>query len=270
MKQQGLALHNFVDARKKMPPITIQAFGYPAFTFLLPYMEQQAFYDKLHPMYWNGAEGDKVVWNTLGRNLTQFACPTRPIRDSGQVLDTDTPARAYDYGLLVYRATATSWTQFKAWDTTSAALDDMKQALRPAVISNNTWACRDGLQRVVDGLSKTAVFAEKHVMASTVGQCCSQAANPAKTDGFVFFVGPFGDRDLMATLPVNDRGIALGPGDQFSNYAISGPTVGSWHPGGCNILMLDGAVKGVSPSISTATLNSLVHCSDGAAVNMDP
>lgn len=272
MKQQGLAFHSFVDARKKMPPSAIKEYGYSAFVHLLPYMDHLAFYETLVLGNWNGAEGDKAKWNLNGRNLTQFACPTRPIRDSGWKLQGDTPVRAYDYGILSFRQTGTSWTEFDIWSTSTSALDDMKQALRPAadyVSYPGTWQTRDGFQRVTDGLSKTAVFAEKHVMSSTVGKCCRADVNPAETDGTVFFAGPWDDRDIMAALPVKNRGVARGAEDLFGSYELSGPTVGSWHPGACNLLMLDGAVRTISPSISATTLNNLVHCSDGFAVNVD-
>lgn len=272
MKQQGLAFHSFVDARKKMPPSAIKEYGYSAFVHLLPYMDHLAFYETLVLGNWNGAEGDKAKWNLNGRNLTQFACPTRPIRDSGWKLQGDTPVRAYDYGILSFRQTGTSWTEFDIWSTSTSALDDMKQALRPAadyVSYPGTWQTRDGFQRVTDGLSKTAVFAEKHVMSSTVGKCCRANVNPAETDGTVFFAGPWDDRDIMAALPVKNRGVARGAEDLFGSYQSSGPTVGSWHPEACNLLMLDGAVRTISPSISATTLNNLVHCSDGFAVNVD-
>jgi prepilin-type processing-associated H-X9-DG protein len=170
---------------------------------------------------------------------------------------------------LSFRQTGTSWTEFDIWSTSTSALDDMKQALRPADMSSGSWRSRDGFQRVTDGLSKTVVFAEKHVMSSTVGKCCRAGVNPAETDGFVFFAGPWGDRDIMAALPVKNRGVARGADDLFGNYWSGGPTVGSWHPGACNLLMLDGAVRTISPSIPVATLNNLVHCSDGFAVSVD-
>ena len=46
-KQLGLAIHNFHDARKALPPICLFAQRVPMNIFLLPYVEQQAAYDVL-------------------------------------------------------------------------------------------------------------------------------------------------------------------------------------------------------------------------------
>jgi prepilin-type processing-associated H-X9-DG protein len=44
----------------------------------------------------------------------------------------------------------------------------------------------------------------------------------------------------------------------------AGPFLGSWHPGICNFLMADGAVRPIDPSLPIRTLASLGHVSDGA------
>ena len=45
MKQMGLAIHNFHDAQKGIPPFGIHSNRQSTFTFLLPYIEQVALYD---------------------------------------------------------------------------------------------------------------------------------------------------------------------------------------------------------------------------------
>ena len=106
---------------------------------------------------------------------------------------------AYDYGILEYSETKVGWEEFQFW----ANLGDQSQALR---LANTTpgawpqavggWTPRDNFARVTDGLSNTAIFAEKHVPTKTLGQCCDSATG--KSDGFVFFNGPWDARELMA------------------------------------------------------------------------
>ncbi|MDR3181887.1 MAG: DUF1559 domain-containing protein, partial [Planctomycetaceae bacterium] len=47
LKQVGLAVHNFHDAQKGVPPITVFSCRGGLFVLLLPYMEQQALYGKM-------------------------------------------------------------------------------------------------------------------------------------------------------------------------------------------------------------------------------
>jgi prepilin-type N-terminal cleavage/methylation domain-containing protein/prepilin-type processing-associated H-X9-DG protein len=124
------------------------------------------------------------------------------------------------------------------------------------------WVSRVGIEDVPDGLSMTAVLAEKHLAVGELGWSGTSAyrlqwqgetlpngwnswgLDSVKLAGFPEYrdIGHF------------TRGIAFGPSDDSSPYAGYGwgPTVGSWHPGNrVNVLMADGSVRSIGSDIDT-------------------
>ena len=68
LKQMGLTVHNFNDARKGLPAISV-GFGRPSFwVLILPYIEQQAMYDSI--INFDGKyEGDTDGWAPRGLEM---------------------------------------------------------------------------------------------------------------------------------------------------------------------------------------------------------
>ena len=62
LKQVGLAVHNFHDAQKGLPPICLYLDAATITMFLYPYVEQQALYDKLGDRYAGFATGTSAYW----------------------------------------------------------------------------------------------------------------------------------------------------------------------------------------------------------------
>jgi prepilin-type processing-associated H-X9-DG protein len=121
------------------------------------------------------------------------------------------------------------------------------------------WSSRTRAASVPDGLSMTAVLAEKHLSAMELGRAGVwnlRAPLPsAPTLGFGNDVVPLtgtGNTDMVAHAMAY-RGIAFGPSDTSSPYHPGlGPTMGSWHPGNnVNVLMADGAVRSIGSDIDT-------------------
>lgn len=139
------------------------------------------------------------------------------------------------------------------------------------------WSSRTRAASVPDGLSMTAVLAEKHLSSRELGRWdggtwnyrAPPGANP--TMGFGNDVVPLSGigNSNTAAHAMAYRGIAFGPGDttnahyprsdepcsgaQWSpNCVLLGPTMGSWHPGNnVNVLMADGAVRSIGSDIDT-------------------
>jgi len=137
------------------------------------------------------------------------------------------------------------------------------------------WSSRTRAASVPDGLSMTAVLAEKHLSARELGRAgvwnYRAPLGSTPTLGFGNDVVPLtgtGNTDMVAHAMAY-RGIARGPGDtsnaqyprsdepcsggQWSPNCVSlGPTMGSWHPGNTvNVLMADGAVRSIGSDIDT-------------------
>jgi len=124
------------------------------------------------------------------------------------------------------------------------------------------WVSRVGIEDVPDGLSMTAVLAEKHLAVGELGWS-GNSAYRLQWQGETLPNGwnSWGlDSVKLAGLPEYrdighfTRGIAFGPSDDSSPYAGYGwgPTVGSWHPGNrVNVLMADGSVRSIGSDIDT-------------------
>ena len=105
LKQLGLAVHNFHDSRKGLPPAAIDADRIALQYMLAPYIEQQASYDFLMSMTdnmrWALWDGGINGWSAADKetlknsfNFSFFVCPSRhgspqwteaPIGDAGRV-----------------------------------------------------------------------------------------------------------------------------------------------------------------------------------------
>ena len=131
------------------------------------------------------------------------------------------------------------------------------------------WYPRTREKHVTDGLSKTAILAEKHIYRTHLGKGGCYSASSAPVTVRSECSGIYGFDDTPTThhpqagsgalvLVANVGGIARTP-DEDSLQT----TIGSWHPGACHFLMADGAVLAVSPDISDLTLRQLADRRDG-------
>lgn len=131
------------------------------------------------------------------------------------------------------------------------------------------WRPRMRLEDITDGLSKTAMLAEKHLANTDLGKCgCGSGTTRdacGQSEGFddplATYLPASGARSL--TVMTNNGGIARGPSDM----AVT-TTIGSWHPGNCHFLMADGAVRSVAPDIDDTNLARLGDRRDGQVLQM--
>ncbi|WDI42621.1 DUF1559 domain-containing protein [Bremerella sp. P1] len=277
MKQMGLAVHNFHDTYNGMPPSVAFQWGHTTWSFLLPYIEQGSLYDQMDIRVWpeaddsaSGATNNRAVFSQEGaKNISVYMCPSRPQRESGLEV-AGHKFGAYDYTILSYSRNSDQWNEFSFWQN----LDEQDQALRMAKttpgawpLAISSWKPRDQFSRVTDGLSNTALFGEKHVPVEKLGKCCN--AGNGETDGFFFFNGPWGDREVMAAGPVKNRPLARGPNHVVTDVVSAGsPTVGSWHPGVVHFLIADGSVRTIPVTVDQDTLHNLVRCNDGQVLTL--
>jgi len=131
------------------------------------------------------------------------------------------------------------------------------------------WYPRTREKHVTDGLSKTAILAEKHIYKTHLGKggCYSVAVRSdcSGINGFDDTPTSHHPQNGAAALVLvaNVGGIARSA-DENSLQT----TIGSWHPGACHFLMADGAVIAVSPDISDTTLRRIVDRRDGQVFDM--
>jgi prepilin-type N-terminal cleavage/methylation domain-containing protein/prepilin-type processing-associated H-X9-DG protein len=292
LHQLGVALHAYYGVYQHFPPggkgygwcqspSGVSASGVPnnyfadkiilnqnGLIFLLPYVEQENLYKQLNL---NAATGDCVEGNTgccpivkgtgtlavgavpsgnaavVSVRLSIFNCPS----DNGDpTLPPDSPSHIY-YGI-----SSTAQTSLRGQKTnydfcTSSNYSCNAWTAAPVnrrmFGENSTTRTSD----VTDGLSNTIAMGEELFNVYN-GRC-----NAWGYRGWVQ-VGI----DPALGINIHSYGALQLP----SNEAGSWAEPGSMHPGGCNFLFGDGAVRFISEATSTTLLGQLAAMADGSAV----
>ena len=277
LKQIGLALHNYEGVHGRLPAGRSSGdLLWSALASILPLLEGGNLYDTInfsHAAIPYAEQPGGVANATAVRQVVAtFLCPSDPRQDR---LD---PA----YGPTNYVANAGTGVpnggSFRPQD--GAGIDGV-------FFDRSSTAFRD----VVDGLSQTAAFAE-----TTKGTGIDATATPGAGAGpdprTQTLQGPTG-------IPVTDdfcRGIATRGGQRgrewargsfvlasFNHYltpnsrtpdCLSGNHRGrfaarSYHPGGVNVLFLDGHVQFVKDAVGLATWRAIATGAGGEVVSAD-
>ncbi len=331
LKQMGVAVHNFLDARKGFPPLATgresNGTAYSGITFwglIMPYCEEMTAVAKVT---WD--EGVTTSASANGGNAARFAnwqafstsyprymiCPTRGFR----TVFNNSGSQKYpasDYGLItlygqnsvsrpdrlicynmnapnsrsIPRGTQTAcntgWGSMTDATATGIGFGVLSLAMGPTNASGNIvthltsgaattesayggWYPRSSVKHVTDGLSKTAILAEKHLWSGELGRggCWStttrSACGGAGYDDMQLMIAHQGGANRMWVNPERG-GIARSAEEDSGNT-----TLGSWHPGICHFLMADGAVRAVDVNIDDTTLVNLGDRRDGQVLNTD-
>jgi prepilin-type N-terminal cleavage/methylation domain-containing protein/prepilin-type processing-associated H-X9-DG protein len=292
LKQIGLALHNYHDVYKVLPygkgpdyrnsPLTPNVPVYPRWSvhaLILPYIEQGNLYKSIDfryppetpgmggiinfmPAYQNPNRENAVPCRAV---VSTFLCPS----DAKAAPPADWPGQNNYLGNL--------GTQF---------LCDLGEALPSTIAPNEKpngvfyYLSAVRLTDITDGTSQTAFFSEKIRGAgapdprsdmftipntSTLNhtfQTCT-AVNPAtgtpltSKQGWSWVMGEMCCTTYNHVAPPNSRTCAgTGFPGTMANMAMQVPP-SSYHPGGVNVLMGDGAVRFVQDTISLTTWRGL-------------
>ena len=315
LKQMGVAVHNFHDARKGFPPMTTgresNGQGYAGIAFwglIMPYCEEMAAVANVtwdeaiasdSRFGWNAARG--ANWQAFSTSFPRYMiCPTRgfrktsgrnygnrPVSDYGMIAlyganTVSRMDRLMCYGMsnanskLIPRGTTlTCPSPFGDATGTGIGFGVLSLAMGPknaigqivthVTTSGSTerayagWYPRSSVKHVPDGLSKTAILAEKHLWRGERGK----AGEPTRAGGRDNPPLMIMEQNMGDQMWVNpERGGIARSAEETSNNT----TFGSWHPGVCHFLMADGAVRSVDVSIDDTTLVNLCDRRDGQVV----
>ena len=202
MKQVGLAIHHFSDARKRIPPCIIGGHRATLFGLIYPYMEQQALYDKLggggrdmltYYAWWRGDDCNGYCLTDEDRrafgSLSYMLCPTR--RSPEAIAEIEGDGHPYvnagpqsDYAIVF--STVNDDNDDHCWvrstephDTTSLShhRGPFRVAVSPMTAGANpepdyqSWQLRDTMAWWKDGASNQILIGEKHIPLSRLGRC---------------------------------------------------------------------------------------------------
>jgi len=247
LKQVGLALLNYHDAKKTFPPGQVSATGFAWGTYIMPYMELDSLYSQLDltkPIGYTGGSGTTWVYTgnaILGSgsvaNVSQVRCPSSKSLPATIVINW--PSWAKQTYMLTNAAVASYQGNGGPWDNSSASFAWNDARFR-GIFANDS---RIRLLDVMDGTSKTMLAAENRLFAEDnadgmgewFGWCDNTSGSAANPKWFVRWC----EKAMNQTDPLNYQ--------RNLNF-------GSMHLRGAHFVFCDGAVRFLNETIEhTAT-----------------
>ena len=293
LKQFGLAVHNFEDANKLLPPSVnhrltqptnpnhLGASGYFTwFAHTLPYMEGGNAFELIADIRTPWATAPNVQAEIAKISLPAFYCPSRR---------TGTK----------HNMRPTSWTGINAVGVAGGATsdyacvglgDDVRVPLPDGTIVSGTMRVevlahainphvnnilehtkgRFSFKDVLDGTSNTAMIGEKHIWQPCLNIGVGNS-DVTCADGSVIGSQSFAQLHHMRYLefPIT-RGVgATVASISAPNSGVHWASFGSWHPGICQFAFADGSVHALRNTTAMTTLWKLGDRRDGRPVTLE-
>ncbi len=292
IKQIGLAIHNYHSTFDTMPPVgSVDVNGNSTGTGLVPqtasihlrltnYLEQTALYDAYNFKLSDVAGGSSIAANTtvMSTMVPGYLCPS-----DGNPGSTESLA-----GRFGGRVTCVNYTVNGGVNRQN--LGGMVSGVTWWLGGNLFYGNRVRLASITDGTSNTAAFSEwvkgksgQNSLGPNLVYAIPQYANGGPQNDFSLCVksttplwdfkgeywtlqdsgrgGPY-----YHVMPPNQTACAVSAG--FGNVdSFIGPS--SFHPGGVNVLLLDGSVRFIKSSVSLVTWNALGTRAGGEAISAD-
>jgi len=257
LKQFGLAIHNYHDTHKLLPPGGRNPHRQTWFHAVLPYIEQQTLYDMWNPAYQYHLGGNIAVANerlaiircpsdtdNINANRGNYVCNVGNVGVGGTSPDTLAVLASRPLGSITVTnggspfIVATDANGFR-YHKLADILDGLSNTLAFAECLQGTYGTRvGGGGTVSDG--RGALYHASHTWFSTW-----QTPNSTDIDrlgGSVNMCVP------EPTAPCHSAQVVGAPCQQAAR---------SRHPGGVNVCFLDGSVTFVPDSIEWATWQAL-------------
>jgi prepilin-type N-terminal cleavage/methylation domain-containing protein/prepilin-type processing-associated H-X9-DG protein len=257
LKQMGLAIHNYYDVNKKLPPSRLGPQHATWFVMILPYMEQDNLFRQwdLSKTYY---EQTPAVQNAF---VPAYVCPVRrsdavpstqfEVSSTGLPDTLEHPGTQGDYacnGGQFYNAIVDAPECRGAMCSALCQLDGNNHIV--------TSKSRTGLESIMDGTSQTFLVGEKHSVFEKWGQ-----SGPSWGEGAIWN-GDF-PRNYSRIGGQTRWNLGQGPTDLVGPWHCK---FGSWHPGVCQFLFADGHVASVRNTIDMDTLQKLSCRNDGNVI----
>jgi prepilin-type N-terminal cleavage/methylation domain-containing protein len=241
LKQIWLAIHNFHDVNGALPPSRIADQYATWMVMLLPFIEQDNLYRQwdLTLKYYNQPTFDVTA------QVSTYLCPSR--RRPPQIGTLNEDVASGKKGTLGDYAAASSDNTndpVTAYDMTTAT-----GSIITGIRSNGQWTSMTTFASVTDGLSNTVFIGEKHIQLGLIGQVKGDRTiwNGDSIDVFARCGGP--GKGIVADL-----------------RTATNQRFGSYHPGVCQFVFGDGAVRPVKVTVPETVLSLLIRRDDGQVI----
>ena len=248
LKQVGLALHNYHDTHKTLPPGSQgnSAWGRDSWSWycmILPFIEQTPMYDELD--FTNRINGAADRGGSARKSLlNDMLCPTddRRIQEEG-IANWQNALHNYVvcYGDANFNSGISPWNVVDGYAGTAGMfVPERSSAFRD---------CRDGL-------SNTALIGEIITPISENIWGALGRTQVAMGAGFTTYLTPNSDANDRLNRCHTDLGGGLGakctPHADW-DWGANVIALRSWHPGGANVTLADASVRFVSETVETDT-----------------
>jgi prepilin-type N-terminal cleavage/methylation domain-containing protein len=261
MRQLALAVHNYASAKEVLPP-THTGCAPPNdlygtwFVVILPYIENNALYQQFDlSQAWNAGPNPAAAASIAAQSVKEYQCPTRrsgPQKATGAPQDGGTG----DYAAVSIANSNYQW-QHQSPDVLRSAMMGCSSIERVG----GRWAGRSNLAMIRDGTSRTAIIGEKHILDGEKNKGGAVSPGGPSADGNIFVSQQAGWYESHSVRQGDHpNGIARGSDDDRDGRWH---TFGSWHPGICQFVMADGAVRAFSVNTDLTTLSQLSDRRDG-------
>lgn len=250
LKQISLAVHNYHDTYKSIPPAAAGGWGQTYHAYILPFIEQQAVYDLCAPWSDSGyANTNRPTdrFTIMARTIIPaYKCPSDP-QPSTWSLNNVTQRAVGNYSACV------GGDLFETDNADSAYAIDVRNAngmMLPYSFTSGTRR-RECVRfaEVLDGLSNTVMVSEAPAtIEAAVCNVCDRTylySNNIDSGAGVDYSECLGSTYFPINLLFSDD-------PTVTNETMRELAFGSYHPGGCNAAMGDASVRFVAETIEIA------------------
>jgi prepilin-type N-terminal cleavage/methylation domain-containing protein len=282
LKQIGLAVHNYHDAFRYLPPARCEASGFgPTWAvLLLPYLEQENVYRRwdLQDTYYRQLDEARMV------NVKSYFCPSRrqpsgfsTSGDSRAEFPQNVPGGLSDYAACEGNGRRADTEESNGALVTAAGFVFTGSGADRRLVK---WSSMTAMASLSDGASNTVLVGEKHVPPTHFGRDPYDSSvfnsDPGTGPGYRQ-AGREWDHpqqpppgvDPASTAPPWVRDLALVADRNLHNtaeYFRSSWRFGSAHPGVCQFVFGDGSVRALPNNIDILTLTWLIMRNDGQVI----
>jgi prepilin-type N-terminal cleavage/methylation domain-containing protein len=280
LRQMSIGALGYHDAKRKFPSGYTQesisgAFqGHSLFYFVLPFMEQRQLFDSMDPKVprnnITGSAGSKAA-----AAVATFVCPSDQFPEGNPHAYSATER----YGVTSYRGNAGSRPFFATSSSNDGMFMTTGSAARKATSAPNGISVR--IKDVPDGTSKTILFADSSHVDPKFNTFTTAGWNSGSTISTWSRWYPAGGDNGLGNLlcgafsPVNYKtpfahGGPGAPGSQSAWYTFQDmrlSAIGSEHPGGASISLVDGSVRFLLDSTEQSLLSLYCTRADAQPVS---
>ena len=249
-RQIGLAVHNYHDSQKELPPSRIGDTMLTWAAVILPYVEQYALGDLVdtHRSF------DKQPEALRTTQLDLFLCPSRFHED---ILVTRRGVEGIKGDFVSVSSTFFMPGDFGRYFDGAFIFGDSVPFKGGVNVVLDSWRSRTSFRRIEDGLSNTMFISEGSFWASERASIYDGDDNPG---------GILGDENYPGienyVNPANGASADIAPftgkAHSIANSLEDPEWVGSEHPGTIHVILGDGSGKGLSKETDILVLEAMV------------